>query len=158
MRFGGLALVIVAQAGGAHAAWVMNERNECVRAWTPASLARGPSAVLNAPLVPLRSAAGGVRAALDTPRPSAQGKVLLPPLLGVAGGAMGLVDALVWLGTGLADTATGGYFEVAPEEATELSLRPLRPAFVEDGRRATLDPARKDPCGRPSSGPPTTLR
>src|SRR5438477_438577 len=54
-------LMVVLRASGALAAWVVNERGECVRAWTPASLGRGPAAMLNAPLLPLRSAVGGVR-------------------------------------------------------------------------------------------------
>jgi len=38
-----------------------------------------------------------------------------PPTLAVVGGAIGLVESVVWLGTGLTDTATGGYFETGPD-------------------------------------------
>jgi hypothetical protein len=43
---------------------------------------------------------------------------------------MGLVDTGVWLFTGLADTLTGGYFAIAPELATHLSVEPITPAFA----------------------------
>jgi hypothetical protein len=48
---------------------------------------------------------------------------------------MGLIESAIWLGAGLADTATGGYFALAPEEATHLDIRPIVPAFVADARR-----------------------
>ena len=130
-------LMVVLRASGALAAWVVNERGECVRAWTPASLVRGPAAMLNAPLLPLRSAVGGVLVARDDRSPGMKGKILLPPMLAVVGGAIGLVESAVWLGSGLTDTATGGYFEVAPEEATRLGVEPVRPPFLPDAPPAT---------------------
>jgi len=140
-------LMVVLRASGALAAWwVVNERGECVRAWTPASLVRGPAAMLNAPLLPLRSAVGGVLVARDDRSPGMKGKILLPPMLAVVGGAIGLVESAVWLGSGLTDTATGGYFEVAPEEATRLGVEPVRPPFLPDARRPLRESA--DRCGR----------
>ena len=141
-----LALLLAVQSG-ASAAWVVNERNECVRAWTPASLARGPAATLNAPLLPFRSAAGGFLVARDDRSPGLRAKILLAPLLTLGGGAMGLVESGIWLGAGLADTATGGYFELAPEAATELSLAPERPSFGSDSPGVRREAA-KDRCGR----------
>ena len=137
--------MVVLWASGALAAWVVNERGECVRAWTPASLVRGPAAVLNAPLLPFRSMVGGVLAGEDR-RPGIQAKILLPPTLAVVGGAMGLVESVIWFGTGLTDTATGGYFEIAPDEATRFAVAPVRPPFGADARR----PPREwfYPCGR----------
>ena len=75
-----------------------------------------------------------------------QGKILLPPTLAVVGGGIGLVESVVWLGTGLTDTATGGYFEMAPDEATCLGVEPVRPTFI----AAALRPPREsgDRCGR----------
>jgi len=139
-------LMVVLRASGALAAWVVNERGECVRAWTPASLVRGPAAMLNAPLLPLRSAVGGILVARDDRSPGMKGKILLPPMLAVVGGAIGLVESAVWLGSGLTDTATGGYFEVAPEEATRLGVEPVRPPFLPDARRPLRESA--DRCGR----------
>jgi len=144
---GVLALLLVMPVGGARAAWVVNEQNQCVWTWTPASMARGPAAMLNAPLVPFRTAAGGFEVARNDPQPGLQRKIMLTPLLIIGGGAMGLVEGGIWLGTGLVDTATGGYFEVAPEQATQLSIAPERPGFVPDNSPVRREAA-KDHCGR----------
>ena len=137
-----LLCVLVARA--ASAAWVTNEAGECVREWAPASLARGPAAIVNAPLLPFRSAVGGALLAGSdrTPNPSWPHRILLPPLLTIVGGGMGLVEAGIWLGTGLADTITGGWFEIAPDEATHLAITPIAPAFSD------TRPARAPRCGR----------
>jgi hypothetical protein len=128
----------------ASAAWVTNDAGECVREWTPASLARGPAAIVNAPLLPFRSAVGGALLAGSdrTPNPSWPHRILLPPLLTIVGGGMGLVEAGIWLGTGLADTITGGWFEIAPDEATHLAITPIAPAFSD------TRPAPAPRCGR----------
>jgi hypothetical protein len=134
IRVGLVALVFgLYAAAAAHGAWVVNEEGECVREWTPASLGRGPAAMLNAPLLPFRSAAGGVQLAASdrTPKPGLPRRILLPPLLAVAGGGMGLVESGIWLGTGLVDTLSGGYLEVAPDEATHLGVGPVTPAFTD---------------------------
>ncbi len=147
MRFGYVVLaMVVLRASGALAAWVVNERGECVREWTPASLARGPAVIVNAPLLPVRTAVGGVQVAREDKTPGMKGKVLLPPMLAIAGGGMGLAESLIWVGTGLVDTLTGGYFAVAPEEATELSVEPVRPAFL--ASTASPTGATADRCGR----------
>src|SRR6185503_12166265 len=129
----GLAAVLALWTSGAHAVWVRNAEGDCVREWTSDSLARGPTAMLNAPLVPFRSAVGGVLlAGTDrTPNPGLPRRILLPPLLAVVGGGMGLLESGIWLGTGLFDTLTGGYLEAAPDEATHLAAGPLAPAFSE---------------------------
>ncbi|TMB48983.1 MAG: hypothetical protein E6J60_13660 [Deltaproteobacteria bacterium] len=127
LRVAALAVVVL-QASGAPAAWVVNERGECVRAWTPASLVRG------------------VLVARDDRSPGMQGKILLPPTLAVVGGGIGLVESVIWLGTGLTDTATGGYFEMAPDEATRLGVEPVRPTFVASASRPPRESG--DRCGR----------
>ena len=106
---------------------------------------RGPAAVLNAPLLPFRSMVGGVLAGEDR-SPGIQAKILLPPTLAVVGGAMGPVESVIWFGTGLTDTATGGYFEIAPDEATRFAVGPVRPPFLPDARRPLRESA--DRCGR----------
>jgi hypothetical protein len=145
MRGAVLALVVL-RASGALAAWVVNERGECVHAWTPASLVRGPTAMLNAPLLPFRSAVGGVLAARDDRSPGLQGKILLPPTLAVVGGGIGLVESIIWFGTGLTDTVTGGYLEMAPDEATRLAGEPVRQPFVADPSASAR--VSEDRCGR----------
>jgi hypothetical protein len=137
--------VVVLRGSLASAEWVVNSRGECVREWTSASLGRGPAAMLNAPLLPFRSAVGGVLEARENPGPGLRGKILLPPILAFGGGAMGLVESLIWLGTGLADTVTAGYFELAPEEATRLAVDPVRPAFL-----TAVAQGSTDHCGRRS--------
>ena len=109
-------------------------------------LVRGPAAMLNAPVLPFRSVAGGVLLAREDQVPGMQRKILLPPTLAVVGGAMGLVESIIWFGTGASDTVTAGYFEVAPDEATRLAVGPVRPPFGGDAR----SPAREwaDRCGR----------
>jgi hypothetical protein len=139
-------LLLGVHPAGALAVWTVDERGDCVQQWVPGSLARGPTAVLNAPLAPFRSAAGGAQLALENPSRETRTQILLPPLLTLAGGGMGLIDTFVWAGTGLVDTATGGYFEIAPSEATELSLAPIRPAF--SSTVPSREAERVDRCGR----------
>ena len=121
-----LVIVLVARAALAQSTGKADEAT-----WTSASLLRGPTAILNAPLVPVRTAVGGAHLALDDPVPSTKRKIMLTPLLTLGGGAMGLIDAGVWLLSGLADTFTGGYFALAPEPATHLSLAPMTPPFAQ---------------------------
>jgi len=136
--------MVLLQASRTLAAWVVDDRGDCVRQWTSESLLRGPTAVLNAPLVPFRSAVGGVQMARDDHAPGTERKILLPPLLAVAGGATGLVESGVWLGAGLADTLTGGYFELTSDGAARLSAAPTRPPLA----TTVASTATTDPCGR----------
>ncbi|HLK13031.1 MAG TPA: hypothetical protein VKW76_16770 [Candidatus Binatia bacterium] len=136
MRILGAAALVAVLAAPAGAAWVVDGAGRCVREWTPASMGRGPTAMLEAPTAPFRTAAGVFTEM--TPSPGAWGA----PLAGLAF-VGGLVDTVAWLGTGLADTLTGGYWEIAPREATALGLAPLRPPFA----RAPQTPP-QDPCGR----------
>ena len=145
----GIVLVVaslVAFAGPAVAAWVVDEHGACVEQWQSGDLLRGPTAVANVPLLPVRSAIGGYRLAREDHTPGFESKMLLPPMLILGGGAMGLAEGLLWLGTGMADTLTGGVFSIAPDEATRLSVAPVRPAFVADPVRPTTDA-----CGRPAT-------
>ena len=141
-----VALLLTLGGGMASAAWVVNEHGDCERAWSGDSLLRGPTAIVNAPLVPFRSAVGGALLAGEDPAAGGvQRAVILGPALTVGGLAMGMVEAGIWLVGGLADTLTGGYFAIAPEEATYLEVTALRPLFVNDARRRTV-PA--EPCGK----------
>jgi hypothetical protein len=138
MRILGAAALVVGLVARAGAAWVVDGAGRCVREWTAASMGRGPTAMLEAPTAPFRTAAGVFTEM--TPSPGAWGV----PLCGLAF-VGGLVDTVAWLGTGLADTLTGGYWEIAPREATVLGVTPLEPPFA---RRSPAAPPR-DPCGRP---------
>jgi hypothetical protein len=143
-----LLLLLVLHPVAAHADWVVNDRGDCVRAWTPSSLARGPAAIANAPLLPFRSAVGGAQVASEDRSPGLGRKIILIPLLTAGGAVMGILESAIWLTTGLADTLTGGYFEIAPDEATQLSLAPQRPPFLTEPVREAR--ATTDPCGRPT--------
>jgi len=141
VTIGVLALVALA-APPARAAWERDAQGRCVRVWTPASLGRGPLAMVDAFTAPPRTAVGATRFLADDPTPrSGVATVVLYPVMGTAGFVAGFIDTGVWLGTGLVDTLTGGYFAVAPEEATVPSFAPLRPVFM------TNTPApQPDPC------------
>jgi len=121
MLIGAIVVAGLAAAGPAHA-------------WQPADLLRGPTAILNAPLVPFRSVVGGVQLARQDRSPGLQRKILLPPTLAIAGGGMGIAEGLIWGATGLADTVTGGALAIAPEDATHLSVAPLPPLFSANAR------------------------
>src|SRR5262245_3079895 len=116
-----LTALVLLQPGHGRAAWVVNERGECVEEWRSADLLRGPTAIVNAPLVPVRTAIGGFQTARADTIDETSRKILLPPMLTLAGGAMGLAECGIWLAAGLGDTLTGGALALSPVEATELS-------------------------------------
>ena len=135
-------------AGPASAAWVVDAQGKCVEQWSPESLVRGPTAMLMAPTAPFRNAAG-VFAYAPPPEPGTKaGFDPWEPVVAVLSGTAGVIDTGVWLGTGLADTVTGGYFAIAPYSATQLSLDPLIPPLTSDAQRHAIEAKRPDPCGR----------
>ena len=105
-------------------------------------MARGPAAIVNAPLVPFRSAAGGVLEATEKGGSGFMQRAVVPTMLGVVGLGMGVVESVIWVMTGVADTLTGGYFGISSEEATQLSVAPIRPYFSD------RPPPETDRCGR----------
>ena len=140
------ALVILTLAGAAERAeaeWVVDSRGECIEQWSPASMLRGPTAMLMSPTAPFRCATGVF--AYET----VQGTLAFwKPAIAVLSSAVGVIHTGVWLGTGLADTLTGGYFAIASYRATQLSLDPLVPPFVTESQRQAIEAKRPDPCGR----------
>lgn len=146
-----VALAVPMLAGVARptsAAWVVDAKGRCVEQWSPDSLVRGPTAMLMAPTAPFRNAAG-VFTYGPTGEPSTKaGFDFWEPVLAVLSGTAGVIDTGVWLGTGLADTVTGGYFAIAPYSATQLSLDPLIPPLTPDAQRRAIEAKRPDPCGR----------
>jgi len=133
---------VLAAPRSAPTAWVVNEQGQCVDEWSPQSMARGPAAIVNAPLVPFRSAAGGVLEATDKGGSGFMQRAVVPTMLGVVGLGMGVVESVIWVMTGVADTLTGGYFGISSEEATQLSVAPIRPYFSD------RPPPETDRCGR----------
>ena len=139
-------LAILAMDGaGEHASaeWVVDPRGQCVEQWSPASMLRGPTAMLMAPTAPFRCAAGVFT--YDTMQGTSE---FWGPVLAVLSGTVGVIHTGVWLGTGLADTVTGGYFALAPYRATQLSLDPLIPPFTPEAQQRAIEAKRPDPCGR----------
>jgi hypothetical protein len=135
-------------AGRASAGWVVDARGRCVERWSPDSLVRGPTAMLMAPTAPFRNAAGVYAYAPPSDPGTTTGVYFWQPVIAVLSGTVGVVDTGVWLGTGLVDTVTGGYFAIAPYHATQLSLDPLIPPFTSDAERRAIEAKRPDPCGR----------
>jgi hypothetical protein len=121
--------------------------DDCDEGWTAASLLRGPTAIVNAPLVPFRSAAGGFKLAAEGTEHTVRGNIIMTPVVAVGSLATGFVEMGIWLGTGLLDTVTGGVFRLAPEEATQLSAAPMAPAFTPDSKRPR-EVASADRCRR----------
>ena len=130
----------------ARAAWVVDADGACVEQWTSADLLAGPTAIVNAPLLPFRSMAGGAVYAWNTDAWWPYQIAILGPAVTAFSGAFGVVEAAWWVGTGLADTVTGGYFGISPERATELSISPDVPTVIADATPATPP---TDRCGRP---------
>jgi hypothetical protein len=126
----------------AAAEWAVDAEGDCVERWTPASLVRGPTAILMSPTAMPRAVAGAITSMGTLREDSASGSSwAAAPVLVLFWGANGFVETIIWIGTGLADTVTGGAFSIAPDDAVELSLAPL-----------TYEPVAKpttDPCGRP---------
>ena len=134
------------RANAALGAWTVDAEGACVERWESGDLLRGPTAIVNAPLLPVRTLAGGAEYAWNTAEWWPVQIAILGPVVTLFAGAFGVLEAGWWVGTGLADTLTGGYFALAPDAATQLSVQPQVPVVLEDAKAAT--PA-VDPCGRP---------
>ena len=148
-----LVLVTAISLGGgrvARADWIVDDRGQCVERWSAASLLRGPTAIMMSPTPPFRTAAG----VFAYQSPSTNGGQGAPafwfwgPVQSLLSGCAGVIDTVAWLGTGLADTVTGGAFAIAPYKATEVSLDPMVPPFMSDSQRQAITAKRPDPCGR----------
>lgn len=140
-------LVILLLSVPARGAWVVDSAGGCVEQWAPSDMARGPKAVLNAPLLPFRQMAGGAEYAWNTKEWWPWQIAVMGPGVTLFSGAAGLLEATWWITTGVADTVTGGYFQAAPEEATELGISPQVSSMIADAD-PTPTPT-TDRCGRP---------
>jgi hypothetical protein len=106
---------------------------------------RGPLAIVYAPFQPVRTTIGGAEYAWNkTEWRWWYTAVLGSAVTGVAA-AGGVVEGLWWIGTGLADTLTGGYFEITPERALDRSVRPELSPVITGAPKAPTE----DRCGRP---------
>lgn len=136
---------LIAQATVADCAWTVGADGACVRTWAPSDLLRGPVAIVNAPLLPVRTTAAGAQYAWHKnewwPWP---GVVLGSAVTGVSAAA-GVFEGIWWAVTGVADLLTGGYFEIAPERATQRSVQPELSEVI----AGTPPTPTEDRCGRP---------
>jgi len=144
------AFFVCCSAGVARAAWIVDSRGQCVQGWASSDLLRGPTAIVNAPLLPFRTFAGGAEYAWNTTEWWPYQITILGPAVTLFSGCFGVIESCWWAGTGLADTLTGGYFALAPEPATQLSIAPYIPVVIAD---TAATPA-TDRCGRPLSTTP----
>jgi hypothetical protein len=62
-----------------------------------------------------------------------------------ASAVFGVFEGGWWAITGVADLLTGGYFEIAPERATQRSMEPE----LSEAIAGTPPPPTEDRCGRP---------
>ena len=106
-------VALAAEPACGRSAWETNDAGECVRVWSAAELGRGPIAMTNGVLLPIRELAGG---ATD----GVWGVVWLP--IAVAGGA---VEGLGWVSAGFLDTLTGGAFAISPDGIAQLHAGPV---------------------------------
>lgn len=143
------ALVAAAPAAGE---WKVDAQGACVREWTPRDLLRGPTAMLDAPLVPIRFIEGAVVDAADC-SPEACGPTART-LLGTSGVLLGAGFGTLWafvdLVLGFLETFSGGAVELSEPDPTRLSLRPIH--FVLPGDVCCVfmrpQPLGRDRCGR----------
>jgi hypothetical protein len=127
--------------------WVVNEGGDCVREWTPSSLARGPLAMTNALTFPVRQLIGGGQTVTQDPSAPTSKRILLVPLLSLLGLGTGTIECLFVMTQGMAEFVTGGAFGLVSDESADLSLAPMTPTFLTPYK----PPPATDPCGRPRS-------
>jgi len=142
-----LTAALIGSVARADAAWTVDASGACVEQWTAGDLLRGPTAIVNAPLLPFRQLAGGAEYAWNTQEWWPWQIAVLGPTVTLVSGAAGVFESVWWIATGLADTVTGGYFTIAPEAATQLSIRPEVSPVIADAGPAPAPT--QDNCGRP---------
>jgi hypothetical protein len=135
---------LIAPASVAQCAWMVSADGTCVQEWAPSDLLRGPAAIVNAPLQPVRTTAGGAEYAWNKKDWGWWYKTVLGSAVAGVSAAAGLVEGLWWVGTGAADLLTGGYFHIAPERATDFDMQPELSTVISGAAPAPTE----DPCGR----------
>lgn len=143
-----LAALLLGVTGPARAVWVVDEHGACVERWATADLLRGPTAMLNGLLRPIRTTAGGAVYAWNQDAWWPWQIIGLGPGATLISGGAGLIEGVWWMGTGLVDTVTGGALHVSSEKAVDLAISPEVSTIIADAERP--EPA-TDPCGRPTS-------
>ena len=140
-----IAAVLCARAGVAHCAWTVDADGACVRKWAPSDMLRGPLAIVYAPWQPVRTGVGGAEYAWNKTEWRWWYTAVLGSTVTAVATAFGLLEGIWWTGTGLADTLTGGYFEITPDRALDRSVRPELSTVIAGSAPAPTE----DRCGRP---------
>ena len=119
-----------AAVGVAHAGWSRVD-GKCVEHWDAGHLVRGPRAIINGVLLPVRSAIGGLFFAVDT-----CGRkwscVPMAPLWLVGSTLWGAGEGVYWATAGVLDTPTLSGLRLAPARSTEFRLHPTVPFLHQD--------------------------
>ena len=142
-----IAAALAARADIAQCAWTVDAAGACVRQWSSDDLLRGPTAITSGMLLPARTLAAGADYAWHKTEWWPGQIAILGPAATAFCGVMGIVEGGWWATTGLADTLTGGYFELAPEPATTRSTQPTLPLVMMDPH--SIPTPTEDHCGRP---------
>lgn len=142
----GLLLAVGTTRTVAASTWQVDQYGNCSRVWEPSDMARGPKAIINTPLEPIRVLVGALQMWPEFWKVAVvpSGVITVPALTAFAL-AMGAIETPIWAIGGLFDTLSGGYFEIAPDRAVDLSVQPIRPLFMP----VTPELKTTDRCGRP---------
>jgi len=142
----GLLLAVGMTRTVAAATWQVDQYGNCSRVWEPSDMARGPKAMINSPMEPFRCLTGALQMWPEFWKAAVVPSGLITvPALTFFSFTMGVVEMPIWMLGGLGDTLTGGYFQLAPDRATELSIDPIRPLFMP----VSPEVRTTDRCGRP---------
>ena len=144
-------LVFLLLSMPARGAWVVDSAGGCVEQWAASDMVRGPKAIVNGPILPFRQMVGGAEYAWNTQEWWPWQIAVMGPAVTLFSGAAGLLEGTWWIITGAADTVTGGYFQAAPEPATDLSIQPEVSGMIADAKPTPAPTT--DRCGRPLAAP-----
>ena len=117
----GLACVVATPAW-ATSEWQRDADGECVRVWNASELSRGPIAMTNGLILPVREFVGGLQ--------DGAAGIVLSPVSAVAG----VLEGAGWIVSGLLDTVTGGAFAISPDGMATLRVEPVQ--LLPEGRRS----------------------
>ena len=131
-----LALVLLVVPGVPRADWRI-EKEGCVEFWTRAEVARGPLAIGNGALLPVRSVVGGLTINAVTCR--SWSCLWEAPLWLVSSTLWGAAEGTWWVVTGALDTVSGGALLISPAASQDLALYPLVPFLHRDSKENRCD-------------------
>ena len=139
-----LCIAVLSSRGTAQ--WVLTEDGQCMRVWTRGALIRGPIALINSSTLPLRFISGGVIGWIVSGQEhGVTGAMLEGPGLFLFMAGAGLVSTPVQAAKALAESATGGYFELVQDDEAS-NFGPVFPFPVDP--KPSPDPCLRIRCMR----------